>query len=204
MTADGLAVLAPVVAVWALAVILPGPNFLAITYAAAMRGRRAAVLTALGSLTGTAFWIATGLFGLKALFAVLPFAGVAIRIAGAAYLVWAGVHMVRGAGAALDAPHRNSVLSAYRTGLATTLSNPKSAAVATSLFAVALPPGHELTLGLEAFVALLAISCCWYLPLAFFASMPWMTRVYRPARAAIGRVAGTVFVLFGISLAMER
>ncbi len=204
MSGDALAVLAPLAAVWALAVILPGPNFFAITYAATLRGRRAAVLTALGSLTGTAFWIVTGLLGLKALFAVLPFAGMAIRIAGAAYLVWAGIQMVRRAGAAAAGVSRGGGLAAYRTGLATTLANPKSAALAASLLAVALPPGHHAGLTVAAFVTLFAISACWYLPLAVFASTGWMTRVFLPLRAGIGRAAGAVFILFGIKLAMER
>ncbi len=201
MSGGALAVLAPLAAVWALAVVLPGPNFFAITYAAAAHGRKAAVLTALGSLTGTAFWIATGLLGLKALFVVLPLSGMAIRIAGAAYLVWAGIQMIRRAGPA--APRRGGTLSAYRTGLATTLANPKSAAVAASLLAVALPPGHHGLLAAEAFVTLFAISCSWYLPLALFASTEAMKRAFGPMRTIIGRVAGAVFVLFGIKLAME-
>jgi threonine/homoserine/homoserine lactone efflux protein len=201
---ETIAVLAPLAAVWALAVILPGPNFFAITFAATMRGRRAAVLTALGCLTGTAFWIATGLLGLKALFAVLPFAGLAIRIAGAAYLVWAGIQMVRRAGAVQGRPQWVSGLTAYRAGLATTLANPKSAALAASLLAVALPPGHRPLLTAEAFGALFTISLCWYLPLALFASTAWMTRVFLPVRTAIARFAGVVFVLFGIRLATEN
>ena len=204
MSDGDLAVLAPLAAVWALAVILPGPNFFAITYAATLRGRRAAVLTAAGSLTGTAFWIATGLLGLKALFAVLPFAGVAIRIGGAAYLVWAGIQMMRRAGAAPAAVSRGGGLAAYRAGLATTLANPKSAALAGSLLAVALPPGHHPALTAEAFGTLFAISASWYLPLALFASTAWMTRVFLPVRRAIGRAAGMVFIGFGIRLAIER
>lgn len=199
-----LAVLAPLAGVWALAVILPGPNFLVITYAATLRGRRAAVLTALGSLTGTAVWLATGLLGLKALFAVLPFAGTALRIAGAAYLVWAGIQMVRRAGAPAEVPRRVSALAAYRAGLATTLSNPKSAAVAASLLAVALPPGARPLLTAEAFITLFAISCCWYLPLALFASTTWMARTLLPVRHAMARLAGAVFILFGIRLAIEN
>ncbi len=203
MNGGELAVLAPLAAVWALMVILPGPNFIAITYAATMRGRRAALLTALGSLTGTVFWLATGLFGLKALFVVLPFAGASIRIAGAVYLVWSGIQMVRRAGAGLAAP-RGGALSAYRRGLATTLANPKSAAVAASLLAVALPPGHHALLTAEAFVTFFAISCSWYLPLALFASTAWMGRVFGPVRRLVGRAAGAVFVLFGVKLALEN
>ena len=44
------AVLAPLAAVWALAVILPGPNFLIILWMGATRGRHAALATQLNRL----------------------------------------------------------------------------------------------------------------------------------------------------------
>ena len=51
-------VLGPLAAVWALAVILPGPNFLVIVWTGATGGRRPALLAAAGVVTGAAFWIA--------------------------------------------------------------------------------------------------------------------------------------------------
>ena len=200
---EALAVLLPLAGVWAVAVMLPGPNFLVIVWTAAAHGRRAALLAALGVLTGAAFWIIAGLFGLKTLFIALPFAGTAIKLAGAAYLVWFGLQMVFAAGAAAGEPGRR-VGTAYRAGLATTLANPKSAAVAASLLAVALPPGAPAVLAGEAFAVLLSISASWYLALAVVGSLPPVVRGFLAARRRLTRIAGAVFVVFGCKLALER
>lgn len=201
--AETIALLLPLAGVWALAVILPGPNFLVIVWTAAAHGRREALLAAAGVLTGAAFWIAAGLFGLKALFVALPFAGVAIKFAGAAYLVWFGVQMVLSAGGAGGGAARRGG-AAFRAGLATTLANPKSAAVAASLLAVALPEGAPGLLAGEAFAVLLAISASWYLAVAVLGSMPPVVRAFLAGRRMLTRIAGAVFVLFGLKLALER
>ncbi len=193
--------LAALAVVWALAVILPGPNFLAVTYAAAVGGRRRALLTALGCLVGTAFWLSAGLLGLKVLFVLLPWSGMAIKIAGGAYLVWTGIQMMRGVGSAVTGAAAG--WSAFRVGLATTLANPKSAAVAASLLAVALP-GADGWLVAEAFALLLVISSSWYLLVAVAASTDRVTARLMAWRLWIGRLAGGLFVLFGAKLAFER
>ena len=200
---DALAVLLPLAGVWALAVMLPGPNFLVIVWTAAAHGRRAALLAACGVLTGAAFWIVAGLFGLKALFVALPFAGTTIKLAGASYLVWFGLQMVFSAGAAAEGQGRRRG-AAYRAGLATTLANPKSAAVAASLLAVALPPGAPGMLAGEAFAVLLSISASWYLTVAVVGSLPPVVRGFLVARQRLTQIAGAVFVLFGCKLALER
>ena len=198
------AVLAPLAAVWALAVILPGPNFLIILWMGATRGRQAALATAAGVLTGAAFWVAAGLFGLKVLFAALPFAGMAIKFGGAAYLVWFGLQLLFERRDAAAVPETKRGGAAYRAGLATTLANPKSAAVAASLLAAALPVDAPRTLAPEAFVLLMAISSTWYLALAVVGSMPAMVRRFTAVRRRLAQVAGAAFVLFGIKLAIER
>ncbi|HMN86373.1 MAG TPA: LysE family transporter, partial [Bauldia sp.] len=154
-------------------------------------------------MVGAQRWIAAGLFGLKALFVALPFAGVAIKFAGAAYLVWFGVQMVLSAGGAGGGAARRGG-AAFRAGLATTLANPKSAAVAASLLAVALPEGAPGLLAGEAFAVLLAISASWYLAVAVLGSMPPVVRAFLAGRRMLTRIAGAVFVLFGLKLALER
>ncbi|HVY19040.1 MAG TPA: LysE family transporter [Bauldia sp.] len=197
-----LHILLPLAAAWALAVVLPGPNFLVIVWTAAARGRRPALAAALGVLTGALFWIAAGLFGLKVLFAALPVAGTAIRLLGAAYIVWFGLQMLlrpdRAGGASTGAG-----MAAYRSGLATTLSNPKSAAVAASLLAAGLPADASPGLGGEAFVMLIAISSCWYLGVALVGSLPPLVARLMAARRRLSQVAGVVFILFGLRLAVE-
>lgn len=201
--AEPMAVLLPLAGVWALAVLLPGPNFLVIVWTAAAHGRRAALAAAAGVLTGAAFWIAAGLFGLQALFVALPVAGTAIKLAGAAYLIFVGAQMVFVDRAATP-PARPRAATAYRAGLATTLANPKSAAVAASLLAVALPPGAPAWLSAEAFAMLLVISATWYLLLAAAGSAPAVARGFLAARRGVTRVTGALFILFGARLALER
>lgn len=203
MTGD-LLILAPLAAVWTLAVMLPGPNFLVIVWMGASRGRRAALATAAGVLTGAAFWVAAGLFGLKALFAALPFAGMAIKFIGAAYLVWFGLQLLFQRRDAAAVPETTRISAAYRAGLATTLANPKSAAVAASLLAAALPLDAPGTLAPEAFVLLLAISALWYLTVAIVGSLPIMVRHFVAVRRRLSQAAGAAFVLFGVKLATER
>jgi threonine/homoserine/homoserine lactone efflux protein len=199
---DQLSVLLPLAAVWGLAVILPGPNFLVIVWTAAARGRRSALLATAGVLTGATFWVVAGLFGLKALFVALPFAGVAIKFAGAAYLVWFGLQMVLRP-AVSGAPEARAG-AAYRAGLATNLSNPKSAAVAASLLAVALPENADAWLAGEAVLLLLSISATWYTLVALIGSHPAVVRGFAAIRIWLTRIAGAIFVLFGIGLATER
>jgi threonine/homoserine/homoserine lactone efflux protein len=201
MSSDAIQVLLPLAIVWAAAVVLPGPNFLVIVWIAAARGRRDALLAAAGVLTGAVFWISAGLFGLKALFVALPFAGTAIRFAGAAYLVWIGAQMVLRPAVAVAG---QAASASYRAGLATNLSNAKSAAVAASLLAVALPEGAPAVLGVEAFVLLIAISSTWYLSVAIVGSMPAVVRAFVAMRRRVTQMAGTLFVLFGLKLALER
>lgn len=200
---NSVAILLPLGLVWAAAVVLPGPNFLVIVWTAAAHGRQPALLAAAGVLTGAVFWITSGLFGLKALFAVLPFAGTAIRLVGAGYLVWFGAQMLlRPDSAATAARHPRA--AAYRAGLATNLSNPKSAAVAASLLAVALPADASRVLDGEAFLMLAAISSGWYLTVAVVSSHPAVVRGFIAARRRITQAAGALFVLFGLRLALER
>jgi len=198
------ALLLPLAAAWALAVMLPGPNFMAIAWTASVHGRRAALHCVAGVLTGAAFWIAAGLFGLSTLMAALPLAGSVIKLAGAAYLVWFGLQMVFTAEAGAAAPRAGRGLSAYRVGLGTTLANPKSAAVAASLLAVALPEGSPGWFAAEVFAVLLAISATWYLAVGLVASLPPVVRGFASVRLYLTRAAGAVFVVFGLKLGLER
>lgn len=104
-------------------------------------GARAGVAAALGISTGCAVHSLLAAFGLAALLAVSPWAFGAIKWAGAAYLVWLALGMMRaawvpGAGAAAQAaPPPASAWRLFRQGLLTNVLNPKVA-----LFVLAFLP----------------------------------------------------------------
>ncbi len=203
-----LTTLASLALLWLVAVVTPGPNFIVIFHAAAARTRAHAVATSLGCVAGTAVWAVIGVFGFKALAAALPWAFGMLKLAGALYLLWAGVQMWRSASQPIDfapAPATRSALyGSFRTGLITTLANPKTAAFAASIFSVAVPAGAPIWFAFAAITTILAVSLTWYAVLAALLAAGWMSafreRIVRPVR----RIAGAAFVGYGVSMALEK
>lgn len=195
--------LASLAAIWLVAVIAPGPNFLAATHMAASRGRCTGLATA-GSVwaavvVGATLWALAGLFGLKALFTGLPAAALAIILAGAASLIWMALALWRDANRTAAEP-LGLTRHASLVGCVTNPSNPKTAAFAAALFALALLLGAGLaTLG-----AVCALSAAWCLPASWLGSLAPVTHAYGRARTGLKRITGDVFEGYGVKLALER
>lgn len=200
---DTLAVLLPLAAVWIFGVMTPGPNFFATMHMAARHGRRAALATVAGIAVGTTFWAAAGFLGIKTLFVAVPAAALAIKLAGAGYLVWMGIKMWRSA-AATDQEMDLPAGRAFRFGLLTNLANAKTAAFAASLFAVALPADASWGLIAEAMVLIVGMAAAWYSFCGIVGSQGRVMAAYRRFQKWLMRTAGVVFVGFGLKLAAER
>lgn len=78
--------------VWLLAVITPGPDFVATSRYAVARSRRDGVLVGMGVACGIAIWVTLSLAGLG--FAMVYLRGplTVLRLLGALYLIWLGGH----------------------------------------------------------------------------------------------------------------
>ncbi len=123
-------------AVFALAVLVlnatPGVDFLLTVSRTMQGGARAGVAAALGINAGCVVHALAAAFGLAALLALLPAAFRLIQWAGAAYLVWLGLGLLRQAwrGTALagatSVPAR-SFAADFHVGLLTNVLNPKVA-----------------------------------------------------------------------------
>jgi threonine/homoserine/homoserine lactone efflux protein len=111
----------------ALLLVIPGPTVLLVVSYALGQGWRAALPTALGVALGDFTAMTLSLFGVGALLAASATLFTALKLCGAAYLVWLGVKLFR-AGAALDAaPRRNRASGVGMVGHAwlVTALNPK-------------------------------------------------------------------------------
>src|SRR4029450_13079567 len=86
----------------------PGPDTALTIRSSLMGGRRAGIFTALGVSSGQAIWTLASAAGIAALLAASEPAFLAVRIAGAAYLIWLGlqalVAAVRGRRQGTEAP----------------------------------------------------------------------------------------------------
>ena len=84
--------------------VMPGP---AILYTAAQtlaRGRRGGFLAALGIHIGGFTHVIAAAAGLSAVFKLVPEAYTAVKIAGALYLIWLGIGIIRGQRTKADLP----------------------------------------------------------------------------------------------------
>lgn len=199
--------LVEIAVIWFAAVLIPGPDVLAIARASAVRGPSHALATVAGVALGTVTWGALGFFGIATLFAAAPWLYLAVKIAGAAYLCSVGILMLRAAGSTptpqsvtCDSPSPSG-LSAFVNGLIVNLSNPKTAVFVASIFGTVLPaePGWSLGLGVIATTAALSVS--WYLTVAFVLSTAYAQAVAAKARRLIMACAGVLFVGFGLHFA---
>ena len=108
--------------------ITPGPDMLYVAARGAGEGRSAGIASALGIGVGTLVHIALVAAGLAAVLAAVPVAYLAIRLGGAAYLVYLGVRALLAKQAAEAAPLAPaSIGTIFRQGVITNVLNPKVA-----------------------------------------------------------------------------
>ena len=117
--------------------ITPGPGVLYIVTRSIAQGRRAGLASVAGVAVGNLANALGAALGLAALFAVSSTAFVLVKYAGAAYLVYLGIRIIRNPAPrrAVEAPARAATARALRDGLVVALLNPKT----TVFFAAFLP-----------------------------------------------------------------
>jgi threonine/homoserine/homoserine lactone efflux protein len=197
--------LAGLLAIWALAVVSPGPAFLVLSQLAIGRSRAAALGASLGIALGAILYAALTLWGFTVVVGQIAWLGTALRIAGAVYLVYLGLSLFNAAadeGAARPAPptREGDARAGLRIGLITALTNPKAIAFFLSLFAVALPAQMTTEAKLSLLGAGFAIELGWYFLVAVVLSSGWPRRMYARARRTIDRVLGAVLLLAGVRI----
>jgi threonine/homoserine/homoserine lactone efflux protein len=108
--------------------LLPGPMVTLVIANGLRHGSRAAVINIAGAQLGLGIVIGIVAVGLTSLMATMGYWFDWVRFAGAAYLVWLGIALIRAPGQAIDAdtpplaPPRGGF---FLQGLLVTLSNPK-------------------------------------------------------------------------------
>jgi threonine/homoserine/homoserine lactone efflux protein len=108
--------------------VTPGPDMTFVLAQATHRGTRAGVAAALGiGIATIVFHMTLAAFGLAALFAAFPLAYDVVRYAGAAYLVWIAIGMIRHPPKLSQMSAEESVKTAFRQGFVTNIFNPKVA-----------------------------------------------------------------------------
>ncbi|MEM6638154.1 MAG: LysE family transporter [Pseudomonadota bacterium] len=187
--------------------MVPGPTVLLVMGYALGAGRRVAVPTALGVALGDLVAISAALVGLGAVALASATAFLVLKWAGAAYLVWLGIRMIRSAGRShADAPAAArglSPLEACRNAAMVTVLNPKSIGFFVAFLPQFIDPARPLAMQAViltvTFVALGAMNALAY---AFLAArlrlvigapavIPWLTRAGGGALITMGIITAS-------------
>lgn len=200
-------------AVAVVVIVTPGPDTALTIRNTLLGGRRAGVFTAVGVASGQATWTVATSAGIAAVLAASEPVFRAVKLIGAAYLVFLGAQALYAAlrrrvarNAEVDVSARRLAASlALRQGVISNLTNPKMAAFFPALLPQFAPAGEA------AFAALLLLGL-------LFSSMTlvWLT-AYAFAVAKAGDVlrrprirrlleaaTGAVLIALGLRLATER
>lgn len=200
--------LLPFLALSILLIVIPGPDTAVVTKNALLGGRRSGLLASLGVSLGLTVWTIAAAFGIAALLRASAVAFLALKLAGAAYLVWIGVQMLRARALPATTEGRRSGgagVRSIRQGLLSDLGNPKIAVFFTSFL-----PQFVRSDG-SAFVSLLFLGVTFaILTLAWLTAYSLMVGhasglLRRPTvRRALDRLTGVILIAFGIRLALEH
>ncbi|MEV4441764.1 LysE family translocator [Streptomyces sp. NPDC049577] len=191
-------------------VLTPGPNMIYLVSRSIAQGRRAGLISLAGVCLGFLVYLFAVSAGIATVFALVPEIYLAIKLAGAGYLLWLAWKAVRPGG---RSPFVTQELSPdgsrklFLTGFLTCLLNPKVAILYISLLPQFVDParGHVglqgLLLGLTQIAVGVAGNAFFIVTAGsvagFFARRPLWQRVQR-------YVMGTALAGFAVRIATER
>ena len=191
-------------------VLTPGPNMLYLTSRSLTQGRRAGLISLVGTGLGFLVYLAAAVLGISAIFAAVPAAYVALKVAGALYLLYLAWTVLRPGAQSVFAVRelpRDSPRRLIGMGLLTNLLNPKIAILYLSLLPQFIDPDRgsvalqSLVLGsIQIFIAVTINGL-----FVVIAGSLALVMARRPAVARAQRwLMGSCLAGFGIKLLTDR
>jgi len=188
-----------------LVIVTPGQDTALTIRNTLLGGRRNGVFTAVGVSTGNFAWAVATSAGVAALLVASKPAFVALRLFGAAYLIFLGAQALasavglRTAHATVEQAERGG-RTAFRQGLVSNLGNPKIAV----FFASLLPQFADSFAALLVFGSTFAaMGLVWLSAYAFAVAKAGDVLLRPRVRRVIDAVVGIVLVVFGVRLASD-
>lgn len=191
-------------------VLTPGPNMLYLVSRSITQGRRAGLISLAGVAAGFGVYLLAAVAGIAVVFVLVPALYTAVKLAGAAYLLFLAWRTVRPGGRSPfdpqplppDGPRR-----LFTMGLVTNLLNPKIAVLYVALLPQFVEPGRgsvatqSLLLGITQITVALTVNMLIVLGAgsvaAFLRGRPTWQRVQR-------YVMGTVLAGLAVRIAADR
>ena len=197
----------------AVVIMTPGPDTAVTVRNTLLGGRLAGILTAFGISAGQAIWALATSFGVVALLVASEFLFQAVKYAGAAYLIWLGLHALIGAWRGADGAAtvtrggtpRLGPGKAVVQGLVSDLGNPKMAVFFASLLPQFATPGEGMFAALMTLgVVFSLMTFAWLVAYAVLVAKAGEVLRLPAIRRWIEGVTGTLLVALGVRIAAEQ
>jgi threonine/homoserine/homoserine lactone efflux protein len=187
-------------------IFTPGPDIVYVMTRGMAQGRRAALAAAAGFALGNFVHTFFVVVGLSALLMASPTAFQIVKWAGAAYLIYLGIKMIRSASGVSDAQSGPSLngWAVFRQSIIANVLNPKVALFFLAFFPqfINRAQGHpQIQMILLGTLFVLLTLICFGLVGFFSGSLgQWLQRNKAFENRMI-KIAGAIFILLGLSLA---
>ncbi|MCZ2432530.1 LysE family translocator [Vibrio parahaemolyticus] len=198
--------LLPIATLLLIGAMTPGPSFILVAQTAISKSRSEAMCISIGLGASKFAFIAS--MGLITLFDAVPEFYVAFKILGGLYLCYLGVKMWRASkskvvSADAELTSKPAHFKAIVLGLATQLSNPKTAIVFSSVFAAMLPvkvPVHTTSILV---VGVFVLNFSWYFLVSILLSSPKAQASYLRFKSYINKGSGVLMGSMGSKFVAE-
>lgn len=197
-----------------LVTITPGLDTALVLRYAVTHGRKTAYATALGVVTGCLIWGVAASAGVSALLAASEVAYAALRLAGAAYLLWLGVGLLikafrqHGNGASttrIESSPTIDLWASWRRGFGVNILNPKIGAFYVALLPQFIPPDVSPVLMGALLAGVHSVEGMVWFSLIIAAAHAMRAWLDRPrTRRSLDALTGTTLIGFGVVLALRE
>lgn len=191
-----------------LAVISPGPDFVMVLRNSYRHGRGAGLSTAAGIALGVQVHVAYTLLGVSLFLVRAPQLLTAVKLLGAAYLVYLGIGTARAGIRVPEAEAREPAAPrpavSFRTGFLCNALNPKTMLFVMSTFTQVVAPGSPLPLAVSFGLFMSAAHLAWFSLVAVFLTRPVFRSALLRRQQVLERVIGCVLIGLGVALAVSN
>lgn len=191
---------------WLAAIALPGPDIF-LLLRLGVRSRRAAVLAALGIMTGNLIWVTVTVLGLTAVLRAFPMILPVMQLIGVVVLSYLGVQSMRsGISQLRGKPHEavgREAKNPWLLGVVTNLANPKAIIFFTALLSQFIPATSSWGLSLAIIIVMTITGLLWFVGVAMGSSSVVFRRWFGHAAPWFDVVAGAVFIIVAVTIAIE-
>lgn len=187
-----------------LAVVSPGADFAMVTRNSYLHGRRAGLLAAAGIALGVQVHVCYTMLGVGLLIARSPTLFLAIKLCGAAYLIYIGytTFVQRPVADAAAAERAAPSGGALRAGFMTNALNPKTTLFVLSTYTQVLHVDTSVAVQLGYGLFMSVAHWFWFSLVALFFSQPRLRAAMLGWQATLNRLIGAVLVGLGLTLAL--